>query len=507
LAAHAQAHESKRDPRDLEDPRNLRKLRNFRGSFSGYERNRFFMNVGSGTPYVECGFGMGVDFEHDGRAAVPIDMDGDGDLDLAILALQGVKMMQNDAAAGRHWVRLDARATKTERHALGAVVRVHSGGREQVDRVRLTVGFHTQPSHELHFGLGDQTSADVTVEWPSGAKQRFGGLAADARYVLTEGETEAKKRALPAWPEARKPRAIGAYSTKLRALDLSGRMRRLGWPGRAAVVNFWATWCVPCQRELPALAKLAGELKGKVDVSAVAVETDELDKVSAFAKKHGIEPLVRLASDEIVKSFFGAEGKVALPTTFVFAPNGRLLRTFYREVKSADILKLLEPYDDAPPIEDLRYLAAYYLHSGRHEDARMLLSQRLEEADGDPYLLNELAQLYLRLSQVDRARVLVEKAVKLDRQDADIWSTYGEVRGIGGDLKGAKKALDAALAIAPKHARALNNMGMVYKQRGDLAKAIEYFEAALKAAPSYEKAQKNLDEALVDSAGPVAQPK
>ena len=503
MAAHAKAHESKRDPRDLEDPRDNRQLRGFVGSFSGYERNRFWVNVGAGEPYVECGFGMGVDFDHDGRSAVPIDMDGDGDLDLAMISLQGLRMMQNQAAGERRWIRIDVRATKTDAYAVGAVVRIDAGGRKQVERVRLTAGFHAQPSHELHFGLRDAEQADVTVEWPSGAKQTFPGLAAGERHVLVEGEAATTTRPLPKWPDEAKPRIVGRYSTKLKALDLKGRMRRIGWPGRATVVNFWATWCEPCERELPTLATLSKTLKGNADVVAIAVETDKLDAVTTFAREKGIDGFTRIATDELVRSFFGAEGKVALPTTFVFAPDGHLLRTFYREVKAADIEGLLAPYGDAPPIEDLQYLANYYLHEGRTDDARMLLSERIDEADGDPYLLNELAQLYLKLSDVDRAAKLVDTALKLDRNDADIWNTHGEIRGVRGDLKGAKKALQTALDLAPRHARALNNMGMVAKLRGDLGEAIRYFRKALEVEPSYEKAQKNLDETLVDEAGPV----
>lgn len=506
MAAHAKAHESKRDARDFQDPRDGRAIRGFRGSFSGYERNRFFANVGAGQPYVECGFGLGVDYEHDGRAAAPIDFDGDGDLDLAVLSLQDVRMLQNDSGTDRHWIRIDTRATRSQPQALGAVVRIEAAGRKQVDRVRLTAGFHTQVTRELHFGLGGATRADVTVEWPSGETERFAGLAADNRYVLTEGTAKASVRSLPAWPEALRPRAVGAYSTKLRALDLKGRMRRLGWPGRAAVVNFWATWCEPCQRELPALAKLAAKVGKKVDIVAVAVETGDLDAVNEFAKKHGIQDQVRVANDALVKSYFGAEGKVALPTTFVFGPDGRLLRTFYREVEADDILTLLAPYDDAPPIEDLRYLATYYLHADRHEDARVLLSGRMDEAEGDAFLLNELAQIYLRLGQLDRARVLVEKALKEDPRDADIWATYGEVHGIGGDLKAAEKALDRGLAIDPTNARALNNKGMVYRQRKQYDEALEYFGRSLKAAPGYEKAQKNMDETMVEREGPPKLP-
>ena len=51
-------------------------------SFSGYERNAFFLNAQAGTGvagYLEAGFPAGLDFDHDGRAVAPLDVDGDGD--------------------------------------------------------------------------------------------------------------------------------------------------------------------------------------------------------------------------------------------------------------------------------------------------------------------------------------------------------------------------------------------------------------------------------------------
>ena len=496
LAADAKSHESGRDPRDLRDPRDRRSIRAFRGSFSGYERNRLFLNTGPGRPYLECGFGFGVDFDHDGRATVPVDYDGDGDLDLAVLSMQGLRMLQNESPP-RQWLRLTLRGTQGEPHALGSVVEVRAGQLRQVDRPRLTAGFHTQTSRELHFGLGAARRAEATVTWPSGKKERFPGLDAGQRYVLTEGGGSSVRR-LPTWPRPHRPRRVKGHSRSLSLIDLKGQPQRLGWPGRATVVNFWAPSCEPCQRELPALARLAKSLGDRVDIAAVAVETDSLTRVQAFAREKGIESLVRMADDRVVQSFFGAAGEVVLPTTFVFAPQGRLLRTFYREISEREIRTLLAPYGDAPPLEDFRYLASYYISQRRQDEARELLTRRLDEADGDSYQLTQLAQLYLRLGDVEPARRMLDRALRADRRDAAAWATLAEVRGVSGDLDGAMKAVDKALTISPRLPRALSNKGMVYRERGQYDRALKMFEAVLKVAPNNEKARKNLDETLVE---------
>ena len=66
----------------------LEERREFRGSFSGYERDRLFYNTnGSSDGFVQSAYVFGLDDDHDGRAAAPVDIDGDGDLDLALVTL------------------------------------------------------------------------------------------------------------------------------------------------------------------------------------------------------------------------------------------------------------------------------------------------------------------------------------------------------------------------------------------------------------------------------------
>src|SRR6185436_1133552 len=68
--------------------------------------------------------------------------------------------------------------------------------------------------------------------------------------------------------------------------DASGKSHSLAdLKGKVVLVNFWATWCAPCRREMPALVKLQDELGGKgLQVVAVTVDTESYhDKVIAYA--------------------------------------------------------------------------------------------------------------------------------------------------------------------------------------------------------------------------------
>lgn len=68
--------------------------------------------------------------------------------------------------------------------------------------------------------------------------------------------------------------------------DAEGHPRKLSeWRGRTVLVNLWATWCVPCRREMPALDRLEAALgSDKFEVVAINIDTRDLDRPKAFLK-------------------------------------------------------------------------------------------------------------------------------------------------------------------------------------------------------------------------------
>jgi thiol-disulfide isomerase/thioredoxin len=94
--------------------------------------------------------------------------------------------------------------------------------------------------------------------------------------------------------------------------------------GRPAVVEFWATWCVPCKTTLPFLAKLAAE-HPDLAVVAVAVESDEKD-VRAMTSSFGPAMQVAMGTPETARAFGDL---TAVPTTFLVDAEGRIVSTLY----------------------------------------------------------------------------------------------------------------------------------------------------------------------------------
>jgi thiol-disulfide isomerase/thioredoxin len=108
--------------------------------------------------------------------------------------------------------------------------------------------------------------------------------------------------------------------------DAEGHARTLkDWRGRTVLLNLWATWCVPCRKEMPALDALQGDLGGSnFEVVAVNIDTRDPGKPLAFLKEVGATHLAYY-SDQSGKVFQDLKlaGKAfGMPTTLIVDPSG-----------------------------------------------------------------------------------------------------------------------------------------------------------------------------------------
>jgi thiol-disulfide isomerase/thioredoxin len=129
--------------------------------------------------------------------------------------------------------------------------------------------------------------------------------------------------------------------------DATGAERRLAdWRGRTVLLNLWATWCVPCRKEMPALEALESKLGGPgFEVVAVNIDTRDGDKPRAWLKEVGIDRLAYYA-DPTAKVFQDLKimGRAAgMPTTLLVDPAGCEIGTVAgpAEWASEDAVKLV----------------------------------------------------------------------------------------------------------------------------------------------------------------------
>jgi thiol-disulfide isomerase/thioredoxin len=146
--------------------------------------------------------------------------------------------------------------------------------------------------------------------------------------------------------------ALAVARTPFRLPDLAfkdrdGREHTLNdWRGRVVLLNLWATWCVPCRKEMPALDTLQADLGGaKFDVVAVNIDTRDAQKPLAFLKDIGVTHLTYY-SDQSAKVFQDLKiaGKAfGMPTTLLIDPSGCEIGEMAgpAEWGSADGLKLV----------------------------------------------------------------------------------------------------------------------------------------------------------------------
>ena len=95
--------------------------------------------------------------------------------------------------------------------------------------------------------------------------------------------------------------------------------------GRALVLNLWATWCVPCRAEMPALDHLQAEAGNKdFEVVAVDVDTARLERAPAFLDGIGVKALARYAdpSGDLLEKLRVAGTALGLPTSVLIDKEG-----------------------------------------------------------------------------------------------------------------------------------------------------------------------------------------
>ena len=113
--------------------------------------------------------------------------------------------------------------------------------------------------------------------------------------------------------------------------------------GKYLVVNFWATWCSPCLKEIPAFVEFYEENSEHVEILGLDFEPVNIELINEFMERFSINyPLIlytHINDSEYTK--FGEI--VGMPTTLIYSPDGELLQTFMGEITIEDLKKYIPP--------------------------------------------------------------------------------------------------------------------------------------------------------------------
>ncbi len=115
--------------------------------------------------------------------------------------------------------------------------------------------------------------------------------------------------------------------------DMAGSAHTLSkYRGKVVMVNFWATYCGPCIKEMPSMANLKKKLAGKpFEILAIDMAEEKSD-VAAFMQRHKIEvnfPILLDMQGNVIEQWMVS----AVPTTFIVGPKGKIHYALYGAIE------------------------------------------------------------------------------------------------------------------------------------------------------------------------------
>ena len=464
-------------------------------SFSGKERNCCFLNLRNGR-FADVSSVTGLDHIDDGRTVALSDWDGDGDLDLWLANRTGprLRFMRNDLGTGKDFAAFRLQgdpARGCNRDAIGARVEITLGAGATGRRTRTLYagdGYLSQSSKWIHIGLAQGDSiAQVNVRWPGSRKpELFEGVSATGgRYRLVQGSGRAVAQKRRAAAAGISPGAVTApelsdaaqirFSQRPPVPELSYKnLAEVSTPiavrsGRPLLVNLWATWCLPCLKEIREFNTHAEELSAAgVDLLLLNVDSlslgDKVDKARVRQLVGKLTPGLKGAGlaagfadktlvgqfEDLQRELVYRQRQLPLPSSFLIDPQGRLAAV-YKGPVSVEELKRDAALAKAPPA-DLRDGAVPF--AGRWS--------------GDLFQSHILAiaGVYLEGRYREDAIFQLEKFIR-EQAGADLSSMPQQ------------ELLNHHTRLGDVH----DMLGMIALQSGKPGEAITHYQAALKAGP------------------------
>ena len=315
-------------------------------SFSGFERDNLHLNL-QGKRFKDISGVSGADSISDGRSAVLADLDNDGDLDIFLTTIQnqGHLLFRNNIGQDNNYLRVTLEGTASGKDAFGAIVRVRTSHGVQTRVKSGSEGFLAQHDPRLLFGLGkDEQVQWLEIAWTSGKTTRLGPIPAGKSVKVVEGETGFQT---VAERSIRLPDPLSRQQAVWRSLKIQKgdrfpqlKMKRLGKgdrleegrlkPGVSYFVNLWATWCLPCRKEMPELQRLLPRFREK-GIQVIGVSIDQAvdpevgpDAVKAVAAQLGVGYPLYLMED--LEQIFREQ--VEIPLSILVDDEGRVVDVY-----------------------------------------------------------------------------------------------------------------------------------------------------------------------------------
>ena len=506
------------------------------GTWSGRERNLCFLNRGDGT-FGDISFTSGLDLDSDGRAFVPLDLDADGDLDLIVKNRNGrqLRAFRNDLQPGRtRHLTVRLKGDGSNHDGVGGRVWVATDQRTLMREVVSGSGYLSQRSRVARFALQDgEVVREIRTRWPLGAVQRTDDPPQAGLVTIVEGtpgfRSESRPDVIVSAPDpagiSEPESSPGTWLAEplpvpdfdLPSLRDRGESVRLsGQRGSFVLLNFWATWCPPCRRELAQFQDRLDDFR-RLGVQILAVSVDEpgnSDAVRDFADELGLEYDVLLADATTAEAYtvlnerlFDRRRALAIPTSLLVDQEGRIIKVYRGEIDATAILSdIAEGSGDALPFaghwavsaarRDFEELGAAFAERGLAEPARRMFDEALARGSRTPLVLNNLAGALIADGESERGEALLREALTIEPDFGDASVNLGTLLAQRGDMVEAEELIERALETQPEDVQALSVLGSIRFSQGQLDAAEGLFRRAVEGWPDDPRFRENLGAVL-----------
>ena len=498
-------------------------------SWSGQERNVFFVNNRDGT-FAEASGSLGLDFPEDGRSFALADIDHDGRLEVILKNRNApqLRILHNNMQNIGHSITFRLRGTKSNRDAIGAAITVEAGTLRQTKYLQAGSGFLAQHSKELFFGVGKvETPVRATVRWPTGLVQVFENVPVNQRVSIEEGSPlfTAKTFADPG------PSTEQAVSTAVEALpdrvstwlleplkapvlslpDSEGNLYDLeSFKGSFVLLTFWSSSQPASVDQLKALQQQQAALNSnRIKVFAVSTgDADTAAKTKLLASQLRLSFPVVFATDEVAgiyniiyRYLYDRRRDLPIPASFLLDKEGMIVRAYQGAVGVdqllVDIRAIPATAEDriakALPFQgtvhhgpfqrnDFTYGVAMFQH-GYLEQASESFQQVVAEKPDSAEGFYNLGTLDLRRNNFSQARDYLHKTLELRPNYPEAWNNLGMMAAQEGKAEEAIQDFQQSLQLRPGFAIALLNLGNIYRRQGAFTQAQQALTQALALQP------------------------
>lgn len=302
-------------------------------SFSGNEKNSFFLNLG-GKDFADISGVSGLDSAADGRAFAFFDYDHDGREDLVLTNTNNpqLQLFHNEVKTSGESIAVSLVGGNTasapsgewsNRDGIGAHLLVGAGELKSRREFRAGDGFAAQNSKTMTIGIGQEKTASVTVLWPSGKVTKVPAVSSREQITIFENPKEGAAKVTPRHQVEIPEEGLAELGDGTLNFDFEKDLN---------VVVTVATWCPVCRAEIPHLARLAEDAGGNVGFYGVPIDpSDDEAAVREFLAMEkppyqipvSMNAQRRTEVRNLMRRTFGSE---PLPVTFLVNRQGRVIR-------------------------------------------------------------------------------------------------------------------------------------------------------------------------------------